>query len=124
MKRCPTPSERAFRDRLEAAGITFKTQMILGSFILDFVIPDKMLVIEIDGSVHNEQRSYDAFRDRFIRKCGFKVVRVSNEAVATWDLGWVVSLKTFPERVFRSGLGKANSLRSEAIIQLREKRVV
>lgn len=109
MRSRPTASEDIFRKRLVDANLDFKFQMILGFYILDFVIPEKLLCIEIDGSSHDDRKGYDAFRDGFIRECGFEVLRIQNEDVETYDLALIESLPSFHPYRFRSVLSRANS---------------
>ncbi len=117
----PTWAEKAFRDRLKMAGVNFKTQMILGFFILDFVFPEQMLVIELDGGIHECRRNYDQWRDEFVRECGFSTVRLGNEKAMTWDIGQIALLSRFPESIFRSALANANVKRGLAIKSERAK---
>src|SRR6266478_10045048 len=81
MKREPTQAEALFEQRLIDAGIPYKKQVILGFYILDLVIPDRLLCIELDGSQHGGE--YDRKRDEFIRKCGLDVLRIPNGEAAT-----------------------------------------
>lgn len=51
-------------------------------FIVDFYIPRRRIVIEIDGSVHDnpQQKSRDAWKDLFLKKEKHirKIIRISN----------------------------------------------
>lgn len=120
MRRRPTKSEREFSCRLDAAGITYKTQMILGFYLLDFVFPEKLLVIEIDGRNHDYTRDYDRKRDNFIRRCGLEVLRIKNAEAVTFDLALISDMPSRPEESFRSALGMGSALKSkEMTIQRR-----
>ena len=50
---------------------------------MDFYCPEEKLVIEVDGSVHDDpsQREYDEERQRFIEDCGMRVLRFKNQQV-------------------------------------------
>lgn len=113
MKRRPTKHELIFMDKLLDEGVEFKSQMILGFYILDFVIPDRMIIFEIDGETHNKR--YDERRDEFCKECGFVVIRIKNKDTQDYDLSILDIMPEVPLYVFRSGLSKANSLRSAAI---------
>ena len=120
MKRKPTKHEKALAEILGSTGFLFKQQMILGFYILDFVIPDKMLAIEVDGSSHKGQKDYDIMRDDFIRKCGFSILHITNEEISDTGRQWdyVSMFHKFPdytESTFRSALGKANALKSTVV---------
>ena len=58
----------------------FRRQEPLGPFICDFVCYAHRLVIEVDGSQHLEDPK-DVVRDRYLRRIGFRVVRVSSSDV-------------------------------------------
>jgi len=83
-----TLAEKQFQSRLRRHGIRHYAQVVIGPFIADFVIPDRLLVIEIDGGIHSSvaARAYDAQRTEYLRDKGFSVVRVVNENVKTWPL--------------------------------------
>jgi len=103
-RRHPTEAERIFRDRLAAAGVDFKFQMIAGFFILEFVIPHKVLAIEIIG-----EACHDQMRDDFLRRSGFHVIHVHSDEVSDWPLD---ALSCYPDRSpseFRSALGRASA---------------
>lgn len=50
-------------------------------FIADFYCHEKRLVIEIDGSYHEQQRDYDNSRTEIINLLGIKVIRFTNEEI-------------------------------------------
>jgi very-short-patch-repair endonuclease len=43
-------------------GLDFDRQKIIGNYIVDFFCAQKSLVIEVDGSSHNEKIEYDTQR--------------------------------------------------------------
>lgn len=84
MRREMTPAEAALWQRLRAGrldGFHFRRQQIIDGFIADFYCYAARLVIEVDGGVHDEQRDYDAARDRIIAARGLRVLRLTNEQV-------------------------------------------
>lgn len=72
-------------------GVKFRRQYGIGNYIADFCCPDKKLVIEVDGSVHQmtEQIFYDKEREKSIEELGFKILRFNNTEVEI-DRGEVV----------------------------------
>jgi len=48
-------------------------------FIADFYCAKYKLVIEIDGSVHDEQREKDLWREEILKKQGYHILRFRNE---------------------------------------------
>jgi len=61
--------------------IDFDRQRIIGNYIVDFYVKTLGLVIEIDGSSHNEKEEYDLERQAYLEKLGLKVFRVPDSAV-------------------------------------------
>ncbi|MBP9803188.1 MAG: DUF559 domain-containing protein [Candidatus Pacebacteria bacterium] len=60
----------------------FTTQKLLDNFIVDFYCSKLLLVIEIDGEVHNFQKERDKERDNIlIQKYGFKIIRFTNKEI-------------------------------------------
>ena len=86
LRRDLTPSERILWQALRRrrlAGLGFRCQHPLGSFILDFCCPEHRLVVEIDGTGHQEaeQREYDKRRTQHLQSYGYRVLRFRNEEV-------------------------------------------
>ncbi len=52
-----------------------------GFFIVDFLVTERKLVIELDGSVHINQVRYDQARDALLRHLGYTVIRFTNAEV-------------------------------------------
>lgn len=50
-------------------------------FIADFYCAQKKLVIEIDGTIHLQQKGYDQMRDLIMKELRLTVIRFSNEEV-------------------------------------------
>jgi very-short-patch-repair endonuclease len=48
-------------------------------FVADFYCPDKRLVIELDGKIHEFQKDYDELRTYIINQLGYQVIRVANQ---------------------------------------------
>jgi very-short-patch-repair endonuclease len=57
--------------------IDFDRQRIIGHYIVDFYVKGLMLVVEIDGSSHNEKQEYDDRRENYLRNLGLLVWKVS-----------------------------------------------
>lgn len=64
-------------------GLKFRRQCPLGSYIVDFICIEKMLIIEIDGGQHNEdkQQDYDQRRTEFLNGLSYHVLRFWNNEV-------------------------------------------
>ena len=70
-------------------GLKFLRQKPIGRFIVDFYCSEILLVIEIDGSSHNDRKSYDEERDHEIIKLGIKTIRYTDKQVLN-DLKTVI----------------------------------
>src|SRR5487761_2642305 len=83
LRRGMTDAERRIWSRLRAHRFvcaSFRRQVPIGSYIVDFVSFDARLIIEIDGSQHVE-RKCDRVRDAWLRTEGFSVLRFWNNDV-------------------------------------------
>ena len=62
-------------------GLSFVRQQTIGNYIADFYCREKKLVIEIDGSSHDDKYKYDKARDEYMKKLGMRVLRISDKDV-------------------------------------------
>src|SRR5580693_4643001 len=85
MRAKPTHAEAAMWALLRAnqAGATFRRQITLYGWIVDFYCPTLRLVIEVDGSAHDSEEAQlrDAQKESVLAKHGLKVIRFENEDV-------------------------------------------
>ena len=58
--------------------IDFDRQRIIGNYIVDFYIKSLGIVIEIDGSSHNDKEETDRKRQQFLESLDLKVYRISD----------------------------------------------
>ncbi|HEV2514117.1 MAG TPA: endonuclease domain-containing protein [Devosia sp.] len=72
---------KLLRDR-RFAGFKFRRQLPIGRFIVDFVCPSAMLIVELDGSQHAEDKR-DLIRDTWLTSRGYQVLRVWNSDLFT-----------------------------------------
>ena len=84
-KRMP-PAEARIWDVLRSLrplGFHFRRQVPIGPYYADFACHHASLVIELDGDTHGSDAAadYDAWRDAFIRREGYEVVRIPNGEV-------------------------------------------
>lgn len=57
-------------------GLDFDRQKIIGNYIVDFYCAEKNVVIEIDGSSHDNKAEYDAERDAILSSLGLSVIHI------------------------------------------------
>ncbi|MCL2342490.1 MAG: DUF559 domain-containing protein [Firmicutes bacterium] len=58
-------------------GHDFDRQKIIGNFIVDFYCSKCGVVVEIDGSSHDNKREYDDERNAFLEGLGLTVIHVT-----------------------------------------------
>jgi very-short-patch-repair endonuclease len=79
MRHSPVSLEKLYwaslRDR-RLGGYKFRRQYLIGPYIADFVCTERKLVLELDGPLHDEE--YDRRRDAYLRKQGYRVMRIKN----------------------------------------------
>lgn len=68
----------ALRDK--NLGVKFRRQAVVGRYIADFACFEKRLIVEVDGGQHS-QSGRDNFRDRWLMKQGFGILRFWNNEV-------------------------------------------
>ena len=98
MRNKPTEAEKMLWNVLSNKGIEehkFRRQHIIGEYIADFVCLEKRLIIEVDGSVHNDlaQIEHDKQRTEWLESKGFKVIRYSNNQVLSDLFNTIESIK-------------------------------
>jgi len=86
------------RDR-RMNGVKFRRQQQIGNFIVDFACHERMLIVELDGSQHQEQVCSDERRTFYLQRRGYVVLRFWNNDV-TDNLDGVL------ERIFSVLIGK------------------
>lgn len=83
----PTDAERLlwkFLKKKQMLGYDFHRQKPIENYIVDFFCKDLLLVIEIDGSSHDEFKyDYDQKRQREIERLGILFLRFSEYEVKT-----------------------------------------
>ncbi len=69
--------------RGQLAGRKFRRQHPVGPYIADFVCLKACTIVEADGAAHSTdaEREHDRRREQYLRKSGWKVLRVHNEDV-------------------------------------------
>ena len=69
--------------RQRPGGLKFRRQQPVGPYIVDFCCLQRLLVIEVEGAVHDMagQPAYDQRRFQFIKDNGYRVIRVSAKRV-------------------------------------------
>ncbi len=86
LRRASTLAEEVLWEKLrdrQFLGLKFRRQVPIGQYIADFFCHDRMLVLELDGGIHEDRRQkiHDENRDVNLVALGYKVLRFTNEEV-------------------------------------------
>ncbi|MEZ2144410.1 DUF559 domain-containing protein [Bradyrhizobium sp. DN5] len=82
-----TPHERMLWRALKEVpleGSHFRRQAPIGPYVVDFFLPARRLIIELDGGHHNEdnETKRDLVRQRWLENEGYSVIRFWNSEIA------------------------------------------
>ena len=64
-------------------GLDFDRQRVIGNYIVDFYCHELVLVVEIDGSSHDDKQAYDQVRDEYLQALGMNVLHVQDTDIKT-----------------------------------------
>ncbi len=67
--------------RKQFYGLDFDRQKIIGNYIVDFYCAEKQVVVEVDGSSHDNKVEYDRKRDADLRSTGLTVIHLRDSDV-------------------------------------------
>lgn len=76
-------------------GIDFDRQRVIGNYIVDFYVKKLGLVIEIDGSSHDNKEEYDAEREAFLVALNLRVYRIKVIDVMKRMAAVIIGLEEF-----------------------------
>ncbi len=96
MRQRPTAAETVLWQQLrnrKLRGYKFRRQHPIGQFIADFCCPERKLVIELDGDVHQQTRDSDTLRDEYLQARGFRVMRFSNGEVMNSPVSVITAIE-------------------------------
>ena len=84
LRRLQTEAERKLwqhlRDR-RLLGCKFRRQHRIDRFFPDFICLQARLIVQLDGSQHLDQQTYDDARTRHLQQSGYRVIRLWNDDV-------------------------------------------
>jgi very-short-patch-repair endonuclease len=97
LRRTMTRAETLLWRHLKAnrlAGLGFRRQIPMGSYIADFVAHSCKLVVEVDGESHDfeERIRHDKRRDDWFVSRGYRVLRFTNDEVTKNLEGVVIAI--------------------------------
>ncbi|WP_343525856.1 DUF559 domain-containing protein [Sphingomonas sp.] len=104
-RQAPEPERRLLRALRETySHLKWRHQAPLGPFFADMLCFSEKLVIEVDGDTHAVAQGYDASREAFMTREGYRTIRVTNADVTT-------NLKGVMERISFS-IGEKEAIRA------------
>jgi very-short-patch-repair endonuclease len=62
--------------RKNGLGFSFRRQLPIGPYILDFYCAEASLCVEVDGELHELRKDRDVARDRFMESRGIETLRI------------------------------------------------
>ena len=62
-------------------GFDLDRQVVIANYIVDFFVPELGLVVEIDGSSHDEKVDYDSNRDEYLQSLGLLVIHYTDLSI-------------------------------------------
>ena len=65
--------------RSQIGGHKFRRQSVIGPFIVDFLCPQKALIVEVDGDTH--VAGSDVARNEALQQLGYQIIRIANHDV-------------------------------------------
>ena len=85
LRKNQTPQERILWAKLRSNQTEYKwkRQVSVGPYIADFYCAKKLLVIEVDGSQHLENKKYDEEREKYFLNLGIQTIRFWNNEINT-----------------------------------------
>lgn len=96
LRRASTRAESVFwnavRNR-QIDGAKFRRQWPVGKFVADFCCVQALLIVEIDGGQHDENKR-DEIRTAALEKSGYRVIRFWNNEVLENMAGVLENLRT------------------------------
>lgn len=99
-----TPAEKSVwqlvRNR-RLLGLKFRRQHVIDGFIADFYCPELRLILEVDGSIHDDvvHKERDWARTDHFAKAGRRIIRISNEEVTESALIAAIKAALSPEEL-------------------------
>ncbi|CAH0340191.1 endonuclease domain-containing protein [Rhizobium sp. CECT 9324] len=86
MRKAMTDAESRLWNAIRAhrlMGLSFRRQMPIAGYIVDFACPDHRIIVELDGSQHADENAahYDRMRTARLEADGWTVLRFWNDDV-------------------------------------------
>ncbi|MBX3650914.1 MAG: endonuclease domain-containing protein [Burkholderiales bacterium] len=96
LRKSETDAERKIWQQLRSRnlnGAKFRRQHPIGHYVVDFICINEKLIIELDGSQHQQHKDYDAERTAFLEQSGYRVLRF-------WDNDVLLRTESVMQAIF------------------------
>lgn len=96
LRKSETDAERKIWQQLRSRnlnGAKFRRQHPVGPYVVDFICINEKLIIELDGSQHQQQKDYDAERTAHLEQAGYRVLRF-------WDNDVLLRTESVMQAIF------------------------
>lgn len=92
--------------------IGYKEQKIICPYIVDFYIPSRKLIIEIDGSIHNtnRQKEKDYKKDDYLMSLGLMLQRFRNDDSEEYIVNKLLEYKKYGIKSSKTALSKIDKV--------------
>lgn len=96
LRKNQTPQEIILWSKIRNNQTSYKwrRQVSIGPYIADFYCAKKLLVIEVDGSQHLENKEYDKERNNYFLNLGIRTIRFWNNEINTNIDGVILKIET------------------------------
>lgn len=93
----PTKPEQAFITHLkeEHPNIQYLFQYIIAPYVVDFYFPKINLIVELDGSSHDDKEDYDTARNEFLTEQGYNIIHARNYIVQQYPEQIIDTIKHY-----------------------------
>lgn len=115
MRRVLTDAELKLWNELRAhrlMGLSFRRQMPIAGYIVDFACPAHKLIIELDGSQHGNSAdaTYDRKRTATLEALGWQVLRFWNDDLCNMDDVCTAIIRTVGQSPSHHSIAETNSI--------------
>jgi len=78
-----TEAEKVLWNKLRnrKLGYKFIRQYSVDGYVMDFYCPKAKLGVEVEGKIHEQKKTYDTYRERYLREFNIRILKFKNEEV-------------------------------------------
>ena len=92
--------------------IDFDRQRIIGNYIVDFYVKKLGLIIEIDGTSHDEKVEYDSKRENYLKSLNLKIYRIPVDDILNHLSTAMQALENFIIENYSASMGEVENVSS------------